>query len=228
MKRLNNRQADELRPIVAKAGVIPNANGSGYFSLGNTIAVAGVYGPRILHPRRFQSSERAVLRTIYSMTPFSTKERIRPGPSRRSKEICKVTREALEPALFLEDFPKAGIDVFITIIQAEAGTRTAGINAASIALADAGIPMRDLVTAVAAGKIEDTYVIDLEGKEEDMTKCDLPVAYLPRKKEFTLLQMDGDLTAQEAQEVIALALKGCETVYQKQKQALMEKWTVER
>ena len=224
MKRDDGRKADELRPVVIKVGVIEQADGSAMVSFGKTTAIAAVYGPRSMHPKHKQVSDRAVLQTFYSMAPFSTNERVRPGPSRRSQEICKVTRQALEPAVFLEEFPKTGIDVFIDIIEADAGTRTAGINAASVALADAGIPMRDLVAAVAAGKIDEHLVLDLAGKEEDATKCDMPVACMPRTKQVTLLQMDGDLSAEEAKQVMATAVKGCEAIYEKQKQALREKW----
>jgi exosome complex component RRP41 len=223
-KRLNDRKASEVRPIVVKAGVIPNADGSAMVSLGKTTAIAAVYGPRELFPKHRQQSEKAVLNTIYTMASFSTNERVRPGPSRRSQEICKVTREALEPVVYLEEFPKAVIDVFITVIEADAGTRTAGINAASVALADAGIPMRDLVAAVAAGKIGKDYVIDLEGEEEETTACDLPIAYTPRMKRISLLQMDGDLPVKDVKEVLKLAIKGCEQIYQKQKEALKERW----
>lgn len=225
-KREDGRKADEMRPVVMKVGIIEQANGSALVSLGKTTAIAAVYGPRSMHPKWKQVSDRAVLQTFYSMAPFSTNERVRPGPSRRTQEICKVTRQALEPAVFLEEFPKTGIDVFIDIIEADAGTRTAGINAASIALADAGIPMRDLVAAVAAGKIEDHFVLDLGGKEEEVTKCDVPVAYMSRSKQVTLLQMDGDLPASDTKQVIQTAIKGCEAIYELQKKALREKWKV--
>jgi exosome complex component RRP41 len=225
-KRDDGRKFDEIRPVVMKVGIIEQANGSALVSLGKTTAVAAVYGPRSMHPKWKQVSDRAVLQTFYSMVPFSTNERVRPGPSRRSQEICKVTRQSLEPAVFLEEFPKTGIDVFIDIIEADAGTRTAGINAASLALADAGIPMRDLVAAVAAGKIEDHFVLDLGGHEEEVTKCDVPVAYMPRAKQVTLLQMDGDLSAADTKQVIHTAIRGCETLYELQKKALREKWTV--
>ena len=226
MKRIDGRKSDELRPIRAEVGIIPNANGSALFALGNTIAVAAVYGPRLMHPKHLQESDRAFLRTIYSLIPFSTKERNRPGPSRRSIEICKVTREALEPAVILEEYPKTAIDVFIDIVQADAGTRTAGINAASMALADAGIPMRDLVAAVASGKIENEYVIDLAGKEEEVTACDMPVAYMPNRKLVTLMQMDGDISVKDAKKILDLSIKGCMKIYEKQKEALKKKWMV--
>lgn len=225
MKREGNRKPDEIRPIVVKVGIIPNADGSAFFSFGKTKAIAAVYGPREMHPRRLQKQGQAVLRTIYSMAPFSTTERIRPGVSRRSTEICKVTRQALEPALFPNEFPTSSIDVFINIIQADSGTRTAGINAASVALADAGIPMRDLVTSVAAGRIQNRPYLDLEGKEEDESECDLPIAYMPRLKKITLLQMDGDLSLKDLRAVMDTAMKGCNIIYEKQKEALRERLT---
>lgn len=77
------------------------------------------------------------------MAPFSVDDRKRPGPDRRSVEISKITSEALMPAVFLEKFPRSTIDVFIEVLEAEGGTRCAGITAASVALADAGVPMRD-------------------------------------------------------------------------------------
>lgn len=224
MKRENNRKPDELRPIVIKAGIIKNADGSALVSMGKTTAVVAVYGPTSLHPKHMQVQDKAFLRTVYSMAPFSTSERVRPGPSRRSTEISKVVREALESAVYLEEYPKVAINVYISIIQADSGTRTAAINAASVALADAGIPMRDLVASVAAGKIGNEVALDLEGKEEDESKCDLPVAYMPRKKEITLLQMDGDLSAGEIKDIMNVAIKGCEILYKKQKEALKARW----
>ncbi|MBU0898720.1 MAG: exosome complex exonuclease Rrp41 [Nanoarchaeota archaeon] len=224
VKREDGRKPDEMRPIEIKAGVIKNADGSAMVKFGKTIAIAAVYGPRAMHPRRMQEPDRTVLRCRYSMVPFSTTDRCRPGPSRRSTEISKVTREALEPALFLDEIPKTVIDVFIDVIAADAGTRTTGINAASVALADAGIPMRDLVASVAAGKIGKEVMVDLAGKEEEETSCDVPIAYMPRSKQVTLLQMDGDIPVKDFNDVLKMATKSCEQIYKKQKEALGERW----
>ena len=224
-KRENNRKMEEMRPVEMKVGVVKEADGSAMVTLGSTRAIAAVYGPRELHPKHRQNNERAVLQCKYMMAPFSTKERVRPGPSRRSVEISKVTRDALEPALFLEDFPRTTIDVYIIILEANAGTRTVGINAASLALADAGVQMRDLVSSVAVGKIEGQCVLDLEGEEEEVTACDLPIAYMPRYKKFTLLQMDGNISKKDVKNLIELGVKGCETLYKKQREALLKKWS---
>ena len=223
-KRLDGRKPDEIREIEMKVGVIPNANGSAQVRFGTTTAIAGVYGPRELFPKHRQVPNRAIIQCRYNMAPFSVEERKRPGPSRRAVEISKVTRLALEPALFLDDYPEMVVDVYIEILQADGSTRVTGINAASLALADAGVPMKDLVVALSGGKIDNTTIIDLCGKEDNYSEADIPVAFLPRKKEITLLQMDGQLAPQEVKDIIKNILKAGETVYKKQKEVLKKKY----
>ncbi len=224
LMRADGREKEELRELVIKAGFLKNAEGSAYVKMGNTIAVAGVYGPRELFPKFLQNSEKVHLKCRYNMAPFSTKDRKRPGQDRRSQEISKVVADALEAAIFTKEFPKVGIDIYIEILQGDAGTRCAGINAASVALADAGIPMRGLVAAVAAGKVDGEYVLDLTYNEEEKTKADVPVAYMPSIKKITLLQMDGDLSQDDVKSVVNVAIKGCEKVYEAQVEALKNKY----
>ncbi len=223
-RRLDGRRPDELRPFRIKAGVLKRADGSAYMELGKNKILVAVYGPKEMHPRHLQQSDVAVLRCRYNMAPFSVEERKRPGPDRRSMEISKVIREALEPVLFLHLYPRAVIDVFIEVLQADAGTRTAGITAASVALADAGIPMRDLVTGISAGKVDGTVVLDLMKEEDQWGEADMPIAVMPRKKLITLLQMDGNFTPEEFRQAFDLAFKGVELLYEAQKEALREKY----
>ncbi|KXB05275.1 exonuclease, partial [candidate division MSBL1 archaeon SCGC-AAA382A13] len=164
-KRLDGRKPKEMRPLKIEAGILEKADGSAYLELGRNKAIASVYGPREMHPRHLQKTNRAVLRCRYNLAPFSVEDRKRPGPSRRSTEISKAAREALEPAVFLERYPRAVIDVTMELLQASAGTRTAGITAAAVALADAGIPMRDLVASIAAGKVDGTVVLDVHKED---------------------------------------------------------------
>ena len=223
-KRVDNRKLDEMRPIKAKIGVIKRADGSAMFQIGDTIAIAAVYGPRELYPRFLKNPECGILRCNYDMMSFSVPERKKPGPSRRSVEISLVTEQALNPVLDLELFPNSVVDVFIEIVQANSGTRCAGICAASMALAHAGIPMKDLVAAISVGKVGDKIVIDLNKEEEDFEggATDIPVAISPRNGEVTLLQLDGEITKDELMTALNLAKKGCEQIYKVQKQALKE------
>jgi len=225
-KRLDGREPGELRPLKIQAGVLKRADGSAYVELGGNKILAAVYGPREFHPRHLQQPTMATLRCRYNMAPFSVSdERKRPGPSRRSIEISKVTREALEPVVFLEQYPRAVIDVFIEVLQADAGTRTAGITAASVAMADGGIPMRDLVASVAVGKVDGTIVLDLNKYEDQYGEADMPIAMLPRKKEISLMQMDGNFTPEEFRQAIELAILGCEKIYEAQREALEKKYS---
>ncbi len=222
--RQDGRKQDELRELVIKAGVLKRAAGSAYVKMGNTVAIAAVYGPRGVFPKAFQDPNQALIRCRYNMAPFSTKERKRPGHDRRSTEISKVISSAFHPTVFTNEFPRAGIDVFIEILQGDAGTRCAGINAASVALADAGIPMRDLVCAVAGGKVDNECVVDLTYNEEEVTACDIPVAYMPNLKQVTLLQMDGDVSSDDIKSIIALNIDACQKIYEAQVSALKQQF----
>lgn len=226
-ERFDGRKLNELRPMEAKVGVVKNAVGSAMFKIGKTIAIAAVYGPRELHPRFLQSPETGKLRCNYNMMAFSgSGNRVRPGPSRRSREISLVTENALEPVLDLTEFPKTVVDVFIELIQTDAGTRCAGICAASMALADAGFRMKDLVCAVSAGVVGGTHVVDLNYDEEayEGGSVDIPVAVMPRTGEVTLLQLDGELTKEQLKKAIELAKEGCQQIYKLQKDALRAKY----
>ena len=223
-RRVDGRRLDELRPFKIEAGVLKNADGSAYIELGNNKILVAVYGPREVHPRHQALSDRVLLRCRYSMLPFSVAERKSPAPTRREIELSKVIREALEPAIFVEEFPRTAIDVFIEVIEADGGTRTASITAASVALADAGIPMRDLVAAIAVGKINGKLALDINGVEDELGEGDMPVAMMPRLGEITLLQADGRFTPDEFRQALELARKGILTLYEAQKRALKEKY----
>jgi exosome complex component RRP41 len=158
------------------------------------------------------------------MAPFSVGERKRPGPDRRSVEISKITADALRPAIFLEKFPRSTIDVFIEILEAEGGTRCAGITAASVALADAGIPMKDLVVSCAAGKADGNVVLDLSESEDKEGEADVPIAIMPRSGEISLLQMDGHLTPDEFDKALNLAIEGCKQISEEQKRAIKNRY----
>ena len=222
-KRLDGRGPFDMRSIKFTAGVLKRADGSCYLEFGGNKVMAAVYGPREVHPRHMQNASRAIVRYRYNMASFSVEERKRPGPDRRSIEISKVSREALEGVVMEELYPRSAIDVFVEILQADAGSRVAGINAASVALADAGIPMKCLVSAVAVGKIDGEVVLDLNKDEDNYGSADLPIA-MNQFGEITLCQMDGHLTEEEFSRAMDMAVEGCKKIHELQKQALIDKY----
>jgi len=222
--RIDGRRLDELRPLRIEAGALHQADGSAYVEWGANKVMAAVYGPREVHPRHLQQNNKAVIQCRYNMAAFSVDERKRPGLDRRSQEISKVIAEAFESVVFAEEFPRTSIDVYIEVLQANAGTRCAGLVAGSVALADAGIPMVDLLPAVAVGKIGGAIALDLKKEEDNFGEADLPMALVPQSGRLVLLQMEGHMTEEELSQALDLGVKGCRDIYEKMKQALRERY----
>lgn len=226
-KRIDGRGAKDLRPIKIKVHPLNRADGSCYIEWGTNKVIASVYGPKEAQPKHLQDPLRAIVRCNYDMASFSVDERKRPGPDRRSSEISKVIGEALENAVLTNLFPRTMIEVNIEVLEADAGTRCAGLTAAGIALADAGIPMRDIPVACAGGKVDGKIVVDLRKEEDQTGDADLPLAILPRTKEILLMQMDGNLSEKEFYELLDLLADACISISEMQKKALLDRYKQE-
>lgn len=221
---MDGRRPDQLRAIKIEAGVLKQADGSCYLEWGGNKVMAAVYGPRECHPRHDQDPTKARVRVRYNMAAFSVSDRKRPGPDRRSQEISKISSEALDHVVLAHLYPKNAIDVYVEILEAEAGTRCAGLTAAAVALADAGIPMRGIVTAVAAGKVDDVVCLDLSREEDNFGQTDFPIAYVPNTGEIVLLQQDGHFKPEEIDQALEMTRKAAEEIYEIQKAALLRKY----
>ena len=222
--RIDGRRPDQLRPIRIEAGVLKQADGSAYLEWGGNKVLAAVYGPRECHPRHDQDPTKARVRVRYNMAAFSVSDRKRPGPDRRSQEISKISSEALEHVILTNLYPKNAIDIYVEILEAEAGTRCAGLTAAAVACADAGIPMRGMVTAVAAGKVDGTVCLDLSREEDNFGDTDFPIAIVPKTGEIVLLQQDGHFTPAELDQALDMATASAMEIYELQKQALLNRY----
>lgn len=225
--RLDGRNEMELRPIKIETNVLERADGSAFIEWGGNKIIVSVYGPREAYPKHTQDIDKAVIKARYNMAAFSVDERKRPGPDRRSVEISKVISEALSSAVMVEQFPRTQVDVFIEVIQADAGTRIAGLTAASVALAAAGIPMRDMVVGCTAGKVEGKIVLDLSKEEDNFGQADLPMAVLSRSGEVVLVQMDGDLSVEEFNHATDMILDATKRIAQIQRDALVARYSLE-
>jgi exosome complex component RRP41 len=225
-KRFDGRKNNELRPITAKVGIVPSADGSAMYQSGKTRAIAVVRGPRLLHPKHMENPQTGILRVNYQMMSFSVWDRIKPGSSRRGQEISKVSEWALNEVVDLSAFPNSVVDVIIQIPQADAGTRVAGLNAAAMALAQAGVPMREMISAVAVGKMDRTLVVDVDKDEEDFHEgegpTDIPIAMTSRSNKIVLLQLDGKISVPELRELTKMAKDGCKKINEVQIKALRE------
>ena len=226
--RIDGRKTDEKRNIKIEAGVLKNADGSCYLEIGKNKVLCAVYGPRECRMRHLQDPTKAIITVKYNMETYSVSDRKRPGTDRRSVEISKLISEALNAVVMTELFPRTTIDVYIEILQANAGTRCAGLTAASVALADAGIPMRDIVPAIACGKADGHVLLDLNKEEDNYGQADVPIAIVPSTDEIVLLQMDGNMTREEFDHAIEMAVGACHEVYDLQRDALKRRYSANR
>ena len=226
-KRFDGRKNEDLRPINIKLGVVKSADGSCYLEWGKNKVIVTVHGPKQVFPKHRANPEKAVIDYKYRMASFSVSDRKSPVPGKRDKEISFVSGLALEKAIFTEKFPNTLIDINAIILDANAGTRVTALTAASLACADAGIPMKGLISAVAAGRANKNLVLDLTKEEEDTPDAvDTACAVLMPQKEIVLLQMDGFVNKEDWKKIISMAMKGSEEVYEIQKKALLKKYPI--
>mmetsp|Transcript_11236 Transcript_11236/g.24209 ORF Transcript_11236/g.24209 Transcript_11236/m.24209 type:complete len:245 (-) Transcript_11236:302-1036(-) len=211
--RIDGRRPKELRRLNAQLDVLQNADGSAIFEMGNTKVLAAVFGPREVALRSERQEDRAIIKCEYAMAAFSTGERRKRGKTdRRAMELGLVIRGTLEETVMLELLPRSQIDVYVQVLQADGGTRCAAINAALLALAAAGIPLRDMVASCAAGYLEGTPLLDMNFVEDSGGGPDLSVALHTGSDKLVLLQMDNRLPVETFEKVLNLAQEGCRAI----------------
>jgi exosome complex component RRP41 len=175
--------------------------------------LAAVYGPREVENRSQLDSTSSIINVEYSMASFSTGERRRRGRSdRRSKEISSILQNTLQQTISTDLLPRTQIDIFLQVLQADGGTRTAAINAAFLALCDAGIPMKDIVAGCAAGYLDGQALLDMNYIEDGGGGPDVVVGMHTNLDNIILLQSDAKVSTEVFEEVMELASAGCRAV----------------
>ncbi|CAL4929068.1 unnamed protein product [Urochloa decumbens] len=218
--RMDGRRPNEMRQLKGEVGVVARADGSALFEMGNTRVIAAVYGPReVQHKGQQVNNKEALVRCEYRMAEFSTGDRRRkPKGDRRSTEISLVIRQTMEASILTHLMPRSQIDIFVQVLQADG----ACINAATLALADAGIPMRDIVTSCSAGYLCSTPLLDLNYVEDSAGGPDVTVGILAKMDKVTLLQMDAKLPMDTFENVMGLAIEGCKAIATHIRELLLE------
>ncbi|KAF9425283.1 Exosome complex component RRP41 [Entomortierella beljakovae] len=213
--RVDGRRPGELRKITSATSVLSQADGSAYLEHGNTKVLAAVYGPREARHRALVVHDRAILNVEFNIAPFSTGERRRRGKNdKRLLEMASFVKQTFEPVVITTLYPRSQIDIYLQVIQQDGGVLQACINAATIALIDAGISMTDYVCACTAGWVEREAVIDLNHIEESSDTSEVTIAMLPRSGKITLAQMESRLHVDKLEEVLSLAGEGCKQIHQ--------------
>lgn len=194
--RPDGRGINEIRPLSSSVGLLPRTHGSGLFTRGQTQALSictlGALGDvQILDGLDMEESKRFMHH--YNFPPFSVGE-ARPmrGPGRREIGHGALGERALEPIIPNEsDFPYT-IRLVSEVLESNGSTSQASICASTLAMMDAGVPIKSPVAGIAMGlvKHEDDVAVltDIQGMEDALGDMDFKVA--GTEKGVTALQMD--------------------------------------
>ncbi|XP_011675340.2 exosome complex component RRP41 [Strongylocentrotus purpuratus] len=213
--RLDGRRPSELRKIRLRLGVFDQADGSAYIEQGNTKALATVYGPHeVLGGKGKPLHDKVIINCQYSMATFSTNERKnRPQGDRKSTEMSLHLQRTFEATIQTHLYPRSQIDIFVQILQADGGNYCACVNAATLAIINAGIPMKDYVCACSSGYVNNTPLTDVSYLEESQGGPVVTVAMLPKSEQIALFKMDNRLHVDHLEQVLEVASKGCKDMY---------------
>ncbi|XP_071477146.1 exosome complex component RRP41-like [Diadema antillarum] len=213
--RLDGRRPSELRKIRCRLGVFDKADGSAYMEQGNTKVLATVYGPHeVLGGRNKPQHDKVTINCQYSMATFSTNERKkRPAGDRKSIEMSLHLQRTFEATIETQLYPRSQIDIYVQILQADGGNYCASVNAATLAIIDAGIPMKDYVCACSSSFVSDTPLADVSYLEESQGGPVVTVAMLPKSEQIALFKMDSPLHVDHLEKVLDTASSGCKDMY---------------
>jgi len=121
-------------------------------------------------------------------------------------------RQTFEEAIQTQLYPRSHIDISVLVMEQDGGVLQTAINAVTLALVDAGIPMNDYICATSAGLVDDNAILDLNSIEEaDIPHC--TIATLGKSEKITLIQSERPFPMQSFETLLSLALSGCERVH---------------
>ena len=222
--RLDGRRPKETRRMRCAMTVLPAADGSATFEAGNTKVLAAAYGPREAPLRSEALHDRCVVKVEFSQAAFSSDQRRRRSKGdRRSLELGRVITRALETAAMTELMPRSQIDVNLVVLQSDGGIRAAAMNAAVLALADAGVPLRDTMSACSAGYLDGTPLLDINHLEESGGGPEVHVATLVNLNRVVLAQSDNKCAVDVFEPTHALAMEGCKVVARVMREAMLRR-----
>jgi polyribonucleotide nucleotidyltransferase len=198
--RVDGRKANEIRPISSEVGYLPRAHGSALFTRGETQAMVSTTLGTKADEQKIEALEGESYRHFmlhYNMPPFSVGEVRRFGsPSRRDIGHGALAERAVEAVMPpKEEFPYT-VRVVSEILESNGSSSMASVCGASLALMDAGVPLRAPVAGIAMGLVKDGdrfgILTDIMGTEDHYGDMDFKVA--GTEKGVTALQMDIKIT----------------------------------
>lgn len=196
--RVDGRRAGEVRRIRSGLGTLSRADGSAYYEQGHTRVLAAVYGPRETRQRAESEHDRAVIRCEVSLGGFASAARRKTWKGdRRSTALATLIQRTFESVILVDAYPRSQIDVYIQVLQNDGGLTVAGINAASLALVNAGVAMSDSVVACSVGMVDDELVVDPNSLETSGERAELTLALLAHSGKISTCLLERRLANAE-------------------------------
>lgn len=218
--RIDGRKATELRKINCRLGVFEQADGSAYLEMGHTNVLAAVFGPHEVSRQGTKLKgaslhDKAYVNCQYSQATFSTIERKRkPRMDVRSLELTNNIREVFDNVILTNLFPNSQIDIFLEVLQSDGSNMSACINAATLALIHAGIPIKDFVVSCSATLIDENTLVDVSHFEESASNLPiLTLSMLPKSKQIVSMESTGRVPLDLVEKIIDSAVIGCDEIH---------------
>lgn len=212
---MDGRRATEIRKISCSLGTFHRSDGSAQFDQGQTSVIASVYGPREVKRRTESIHDRCLVTCEYTVASFAMSERKKAAKGdRRTKELGLVIKQVFEATILTHLFPRSQISIYVQVLKDGGGAAAAAINAVSLALVNAGVPMKELVCACSVGYAEGTPLVDLSSMERGMGGPTMYVAVYPKAQSVVAMQMENKLNIEHLEEVLDVAKQGCVKIYE--------------
>ncbi|XP_041354122.1 exosome complex component MTR3-like [Gigantopelta aegis] len=225
--RSDGRKTEEVRPLFLRAGVTSQAHGSAYIEQGQTKVICSVYGPReVLRKEDF--SMKGQLTCEFKFATFSCRQRRQHQQDSQEKDYSVQILEALEPAVCLHKFPKAQVNIYITVLQNDGSALAASITCASVALADAEIEMYDLVAGCSSRVFGGHVLMDPTDHEEYRQQSknheggSVTVGLMPSLNQISALTSRGEIEFSLVNKAVKQCVETCQRLYPVLQAALMK------
>eukprot|EP00043_Microstomoeca_roanoka_P030018 m.24263 g.24263 ORF g.24263 m.24263 type:complete len:238 (+) comp9649_c0_seq1:61-774(+) len=210
----------EPQSVFAEVGVVSQAKGSAFYEMGNTKVIAACYGP-MATTRRQGFKETCILDCDVKFSPFAKEAHQLTQQTSLERELSQSLASCLGPCICLSKYPKSVIQVYATVIQDDGAALAAVINAASMALVDAGIEVFDLLAA-------SSVCLDKEGQlhphptlaDESSSSGSVTAAVMSSLGETTLLHHTGKLSFDQFRKALDQTVEHCGYMHLLQRQFL--------
>ncbi|ODQ48224.1 hypothetical protein PICMEDRAFT_72198 [Pichia membranifaciens NRRL Y-2026] len=217
--RVDGRRFNELRSFNCSINTHPHSSdGSAYISQGNTKVLCLVRGPSdtlmtsAVNSAAPSSSNEPTISVSIIQPPYATTERKSTSRNdRRMSELAIILKRALQQTIVKKNYSRTVIEVSITILQLDGGLLASCVNAASLALIDAGIAMYDYISAVNVALYDSFPLLDSNSLEENDLSF-LTVGIVGDGDKINLLLMEDKIPLDKLQKLIDLGIQGCHSV----------------